>query len=83
MVFLFLVEYLVEIIIDGILFHFYKILAYYIDLSLLQRISLKICPGGSEGTIILKESILQKSYQGDWINGVVFFYCLFFLLLSL
>ena len=30
--------------------------------------------GGQNTTFILEESILQKSYQGDWIDGVVFFY---------
>ena len=30
--------------------------------------------GGQHTTILLRENILQKDYQGPWIDGVVFFY---------
>ncbi len=30
--------------------------------------------GGQNTTIVLKESILQRDYKGQWIDGVVFFY---------
>jgi len=30
--------------------------------------------GGQNTTIILKESILQRDYKGNWIDGAVFFY---------
>ena len=30
--------------------------------------------GGLNTMITLKESILQKSYESDWINGVMFYY---------
>ncbi len=30
--------------------------------------------GGQNTTILLKENILQREYNGDWIDGVVFFY---------
>ena len=30
--------------------------------------------GGLNTMITLKESILQKSYNNDWINGVIFYY---------
>ena len=30
--------------------------------------------GGTNTTIILKESLLQRAYKGQWINGLVFYY---------
>lgn len=30
--------------------------------------------GGTNTTIILKESLLQRDYKGQWINGLVFYY---------
>ncbi len=30
--------------------------------------------GGQNTTIMLKENILQRNYEGSWIDGIVFFY---------